>query len=72
MIFGEMARDAASYVAAQRQQAVDDLRHVAEDMGLVAETGRQAAGRPALCNSIRRGLRCDRGAPTASLQLHFR
>ena len=42
VIFGEMARDAASYVAAQRQQAVDDLWYVAEDIGLIAVTGTAA------------------------------
>ena len=51
MIFGEMARDAASYVAAQRQQAVDDLWHIADDTGLVTERGTSLV-QLALCNAF--------------------
>ena len=51
VIFGEMARDAASYVAAQRQQAVDDLWHIADDIGLVTEIGTSLV-QLALCNAF--------------------
>ena len=68
-----MARDAASHVAAQRQQAVDDLWYVAEDIGLVAVTG------SSLCkyagNSLRRACAVTavlNGKPTITFPMNMR
>jgi hypothetical protein len=41
-VFGLMAQTAAADTAAYRQHMIDDLWHVAEDIGLIAVTGTAA------------------------------
>jgi hypothetical protein len=53
-IFTEMARDAAGWAAAERQQAIDDMWAVAEEAGLVRLFGVSAV-HAALVNAFTDG-----------------